>query len=81
MDIEDSLGIMIEIVNQKNEDRIYKGYLVNCIRSEEQISYFEYKERLGVSKKHEKKVNIEHVRNEANDALEEFKKAMKGGDN
>jgi hypothetical protein len=46
---------------------------------EKQVGYQEYREMLGLAK--QKKVNIEDVRNKANEALEDFKKAVLEGGN
>jgi ribosome recycling factor len=46
---------------------------------EKPIGYQEYREMLGLAK--QKKVNVENVRKKANEALEDFKKAILEGGN
>lgn len=53
------------------------SYVVNLPNMEKQVGYQEYRELLGLVKP--KKVNVENIRKEADKALDDFKKAMKGG--
>lgn len=53
------------------------SYVINLPNMEKQVGYQEYREMLGLVK--EKEIDIEKIRKEADKALEDLKKAMKGG--
>ena len=74
--MDDSIGIIKDCLIQFYENRNYMSYVINLPNMEKQVGYQEYRELLGLVKT--KKVNVENIRKEADKALDDFKKAMKG---
>lgn len=77
--LDESIEIIKDCLTQFYEDRNYMSYVINLPNMEKQVGYQEYREMLGLAKT--KKVNVENIRKGADKALEDFKKAMKGGTN
>jgi hypothetical protein len=53
------------------------SYVINLPNMEKPVGYQEYREMLGLVK--EKEIDVEKIRREANKTMEDFKKAVKGG--
>jgi hypothetical protein len=74
-------------LKQKYEDRTYLSYTLNSVMAEKQMSYVEYREKLGLQVVYEnyidteenQEMNIKNVRLKAQSTLDEFKNLMKKG--
>lgn len=84
--LDESIDIIQDCLTQFFEERNYSSYITNLPNMEEKIGYQQYREALGLVK--EKKVNVDKVRENAQNVLDFWDKeaskqaklkAMKGG--
>ncbi|MBM7836443.1 hypothetical protein [Clostridium sardiniense] len=81
--MDDSIDIIVDIVDQYLEERTFKTYLANNTFTDERVSYEQYKEIIGINvKKKAKKIDIDERRKHVkNNLMAIHRQKLKGGNN
>lgn len=83
IDLEQSIDIITDIVDQEFEERVFKSFLADNIFTDKKCNYEEYKEAIGIEvKQNVKKIDINERRNHAlNNIKAIHRRRLKGGNN
>lgn len=80
VDLAEALEIIVEIVEQHYEERLFLNYSIGSLFREEQISYVDYRKKLGLDNSN-KTVDIEKKRADSEKLIAKIKKSkMKVGE-